>query len=183
MLRQKINASISKSKMPQGGSKNIIMKTLQLFSFIAFLLISATSFAQTQKQTVKVWGECGMCKKTIEKSAKEAGATTADWNKDTKVLAVSYDAKKTDLQGIEKSIAAAGYDTKNFTASDEAYKKLHSCCQYERKASMTTTTENAAKCCSDANCCKDMKDCTAKDCCKGKDGAMGCTDSTTCCKH
>lgn len=159
------------------------MKTLQLFSFIAFLFISATSFAQTQKQTVKVWGECGMCKKTIEKAAKQAGATAADWNVDSKILTVSYDAKQTDLKGIEKSIAAAGYDTKNFTASDEAYKKLHSCCQYERKASMTTTSENAAKCCSDANCCKDMKDCTDKDCCKGKDGAKGCTDSTTCCKH
>jgi len=169
--------------MPHSGTKNIIMKTLQLFSFIAFLFISVTSFAQTQKQTVKVWGECGMCKKTIEKAAKQAGATAADWNVDSKILTVSYDAKQTDLKGIEKSVAAAGYDTKNFTASDEAYKKLHSCCQYERKASMTTTSENAAKCCSDANCCKDMKDCTDKDCCKGKDGAKGCTDSTTCCKH
>ncbi|MBV4358984.1 heavy-metal-associated domain-containing protein [Pinibacter aurantiacus] len=158
------------------------MKTLQLFSFIAFLFISVTSFAQTQKQTVKVWGECGMCKKTIEKAAKQAGAASADWNVESKILTVSYDAKQTDLKGIEKSIAAAGYDTKNFTASDEAYKKLHTCCQYERKT-MTTTTENAAKCCSDANCCKDMKDCTDKDCCKGKDGAKGCTDSTTCCKH
>lgn len=138
------------------------MKKLHFLSFLSFMLVSVFSFAQTsQKQTVKVWGECGMCKKTIEKAAKQAGATTADWNVDTKILTVAYNDKQTDISTIEKSIAAAGYDTNNFTASDEAYKKLHSCCQYERKSA---TTENAAKakCCKDAENCKDKKNCTDK---------------------
>ncbi len=152
------------------------MKTLQFFCCLSFLLMSVFSFAQTQKQTVKVWGECGMCKKTIEKAAKQAGATAANWNVDSKILAVSFDAKQTNVEAIEKSIAAAGYDTKNFTASDDAYNKLHSCCHYERKS---TTSENAAK---TDQCCKDKKD--GKECTKEKmkDGKNCCKDKKADCK-
>jgi hypothetical protein len=31
------------------------------------------------------------------------------------------------------AVAAAGYDTEDYKASDSAYQKLDECCQYERK--------------------------------------------------
>ena len=75
-----------------------------------------------------------MCKKTIEKSALGAGATTAFWDRKAKVLKVEFDAEKTNNETIQKAVAAVGYDTENFTAPDEAYAKLHECCLYNRKA-------------------------------------------------
>ena len=55
------------------------MKTLSLFAAIIFSIFSINiSIAQTAKsETIKVWGNCGMCKTTIEKAAKKAGAKTA----------------------------------------------------------------------------------------------------------
>src|SRR6478752_1891347 len=102
-----------------------------LFTIASFSLLQAQSSAVFKKDTVKVWGECGMCKKTIEKAALEAGATTANWNTETKVLALSYKNGKTDLVKIQQAVAASGYDTKDFTADNEAYDKLHECCKYE----------------------------------------------------
>ena len=73
-----------------------------------------------------------MCKKHIESSALAAGATVANWDKKTKFLQVSYDPAITNSAKIETAIAAAGYDTQNINASDNAYKKLEECCQYDR---------------------------------------------------
>jgi len=117
------------------------MKSL---SFIAVLFFSifttSASFAQTAEampavkyETIKVWGNCGMCKETIEASAKKAGATTADWNEESKDLKVTYAVNKTSSEKIQKKIAKAGYDTKDFTATDKAYNALHGCCKYDRK--------------------------------------------------
>jgi periplasmic mercuric ion binding protein len=94
------------------------MKSNIILSIIALFLFNAVS-AQ-KKETVKVWGNCGMCQKTIETAAKSAGAPEAQWNTESKVLTVAYKAKKTDLTKIEQAIAAAGYDTQNFTAPDAA---------------------------------------------------------------
>ena len=107
------------------------MKQLLLVLMIVF--VSSSLFAQAKEETIKVSGNCGTCKKKIEKAATAAGATFASWDKTTKVLAVKYDASKTSDKKIEESIAAAGYDTEDVKASDEAYKKLDECCQYDRK--------------------------------------------------
>ena len=112
---------------------------MKLLSICAVLLISIFSSntikAQSQKNdSLKVWGNCGMCKSKIEKAAKNAGATVANWNEDTKQLKVSYASNKTSSTKIQEAIAKAGYDTQDFTADDKVYEKLHSCCQYERKA-------------------------------------------------
>lgn len=110
------------------------MKTL--FAVIALSFTTLFAAAQTsspKSEKIKVWGNCGMCQKHIEKAAKEAGATTATWNKDTKMLSVKYDASKTSNAKIQESVAAAGYDTKDYTGNNDAYKKLDECCQYERK--------------------------------------------------
>ena len=99
---------------------------------LSFLTFSIFTFAQAPPK-IKVSGNCGMCKKHIEKAAKDAGATTASWDKVTKLLTVSFDATKTNTDKIETAIAGAGYDTEHKEASQEAYKKLDECCQYDRK--------------------------------------------------
>jgi hypothetical protein len=133
------------------------MKAQSIFLSVFILFAAFTVNAQEglKRDTLKVWGNCGMCKKTIEKSAITAGATTADWNTDTKLLTVAYKAKSTNGKNIQQSIAASGYDTQDFTASNAAYDKLHGCCKYDRKD--TSKAKEDKSCCegSDKACCKD----------------------------
>ena len=114
------------------------MKTQHIVLSFLFVIVSAlTATAQKKdqkKETFKVWGECGMCKKTIEKAAKDSGAATANWNTESKQLTVTYNTTKTNNQKIQQAIAAAGYDTRDITADNTAYDKLHECCKYDRKA-------------------------------------------------
>lgn len=114
---------------------------MKRISLVAILLCSIfwsnQSFAQTNKsETIKVWGNCGMCKKRIEKSAKSAGAISASWDADKLALEITYDEKETNSIKIQQSIAEAGYDTQDITADDKAYDKLSGCCKYERKAAL-----------------------------------------------
>lgn len=149
------------------------MKTQSiLLSILVLFVFGNNAFAQKKKtEEIKVWGNCGMCKKTIETAATKAGATKADWNTETKVLTVSYSARKTDAQKIQQAVAAAGYDTQDFTGSNEAYEKLHACCHYDRKADQASGNQQKA-CCKDEKCsketCKDKSCCTKDDasCCK-----------------
>ena len=148
------------------------MKTLSLFAAIIFSIFSInTSTAQTAKtETIKVWGNCGMCKTTIEKSAKKAGAKSAEWNEESKELKVTYAVNKTSSAKIQKSVAKSGYDTEDFTAVQTAYDNLHGCCKYDRK---TAVAGDVKKCCAPGEKCNmDAVDCKKMDCCKDK----------TCCK-
>jgi len=110
------------------------MKNLKVFAAAIAVLASVAATAQTKTETIKVAGNCGSCEKHIETAAKQAGASSAKWNKDSKVLTVSYDAAKTSSDAIQKKIAGAGYDTELYAGDDKAYKNLDECCQYDRKA-------------------------------------------------
>ena len=149
---------------------------------IAMLACATFTFAQQKTDNMKVAGNCGMCKKTIEKSAKEAGATYALWNKDSKVLTVKYNSASTSKTKIEQKIAGAGYDTPDFKASEEAYSKLDGCCQYERE---TAATEKKMACCTE-KCemkdgkCADMAACKEKGCCKDE---AACKEKGCCSKE
>ena len=177
------------------------MKTLSLCAVLLFSIFNTQfTFAQKGPLTnadIKVWGNCESCKNRIETAAKKAGATTASWGEETKVLAVSFDASKTSTDKIEKAIAAKGHDTQNFSADDAAYKKLPGCCKYDRKEVAAADTMNMDKCCANAKCtdmasCKSMASCKDMDCCKGKscctqhadkhDGTMKCSKEKSCCK-
>ena len=85
------------------------MKTI-FSTIVLFTLISFSATAQ-KKEEIKVWGNCGMCKKVIETAATGAGASKASWSEETKMLSVAYNTKKTDADKIQQAIAAAGYDT------------------------------------------------------------------------
>lgn len=100
----------------------------------AMLFLSVSLQAQDLKSdTVKVDGVCKMCKAKIEKAAMAAGATSAVWDTETKILAVSFPATESSMSKIERSVADAGYDTQNEKATPHAYGKLDKCCRYPRK--------------------------------------------------
>jgi mercuric ion binding protein len=111
--------------------KNIKMAVLSTLVLLAMAFTHAPG--QIRTDTIKVSGNCNTCKQHIEKAAKKAGAEKANWNKDTKVLVVSYSTEKSTNDEIQKKVASAGYDTEKYTADEKAYKNLDECCQYDRK--------------------------------------------------
>lgn len=89
-----------------------------------------------------VRGNCGMCKSTIEKAANGVdGVASANWDVDKKKIDVSFDDTKTDAMSIHKAIAASGYDTEKVAGSEEAYKDLPGCCQYDHEMTMNQPGE------------------------------------------
>jgi len=110
------------------------MKTKILSVLMVLGLSSLSLWAQSGKtEKFTVAGNCGMCETRIEKAAKSVeGVSLADWDKETKMIEVKFDAEKTDLHKIHQAIAEVGHDTKMHKASDEVYDKLPACCKYER---------------------------------------------------
>lgn len=108
------------------------MMTPQATAVPAAMDMSHHEMSDSQEmKNIRVEGLCDMCKETIEKSAKRVkGVSFAEWNKETKNLHVMFDKTKATTEAIEKSIAAAGYDTEHHRAPDSVYEKLPSCCKY-----------------------------------------------------
>lgn len=92
-------------------------------------------------ESVKIYGNCGMCETTIEKAGNKSKVVKVDWNKDTKMATITYDAKLTNPDEILKRIALSGYDSEKFLAPNDVYAKLPDCCQYERKAQTVAKVE------------------------------------------
>lgn len=117
------------------------MKIKSLLFLIISIFFALTSNASTilsnsETATFKVFGNCGMCKERIEGALKKnINIQKADWNEDTKMISVSYDPQMISLTEIHNIIASVGYDTEKTKGNDAAYKKLHGCCQYERRKS------------------------------------------------
>jgi mercuric ion binding protein len=91
-----------------------------------------------QTESFQVLGNCGMCKRTIEKAAAQAGATSAVWDVDKGLLTVTFDPAKTTADAIQKTVAQSGYDNVGYKAPDTAYNALHGCCQYDRSGAPGT---------------------------------------------
>jgi len=101
------------------------------------ILLSGVLNAQIKNaktETVKIFGNCGMCKTKIEKAGNLKNIAQVDWNEDTKMATLTYDKSKTNQDEILKRIALVGYDSEKFLASSDVYSKLPGCCQYERQA-------------------------------------------------
>ncbi len=111
---------------------NKASKVLLLVAIVV-LLNGCGNSNSNSKAEFKVWGNCGMCEETIEGSLKVDGVSDADWNTETKIMKVSFDSTKINLDQIQKKIADIGYDNDKYKADSLVYSKLHECCQYERK--------------------------------------------------
>jgi copper chaperone CopZ len=119
--------------------KNSII--LLLITFCVLTSVNAMntfdiSFQQQNDSKIvsfKVWGNCGSCKKNIEKALKVKGVTKVDWNKSNKMITVTFNESIITIDKIHSLIAKAGYDTDKVKGDDKAYSKLDACCQYERR--------------------------------------------------
>jgi cation transport ATPase len=106
------------------------MKKLLVLSFLFFGIVS---YAQNknEKASIEVDGVCMMCKERIEKAAiKTKGVKSAIWNVETHELKLIFDARKTNVETIQKKVIAVGHDTMEMKATDEAYASVHPCCKY-----------------------------------------------------
>jgi len=120
------------------------MKSIKILMAITVLLSFTACNAQIKNaktESVKIYGNCGMCETTIEKAGNKKKIAKVDWNKDTKMATITYDTKKTNQDAILKRIALSGYDSDKFLAPDDVYAKLPGCCQYDRVKKVVAKTE------------------------------------------
>lgn len=109
------------------------MRTQSIFLTILFLIGTVSLFAQEVTKKFEVKGNCEMCEKRIETAAKSVdGVTLADWDKDTKIMEVTFDASKTSEDAVQLAIANVGHDTPMHKADSEVYNDLPKCCQYPK---------------------------------------------------
>ena len=111
------------------------------------VLLSTTSNAQIKNaktESVKIYGNCGMCETKIEKAGNIKKIANVDWNQETQMATLTYDAKKTNQDEILKRIALVGYDSDKFLAPDDVYNNLHGCCQYDRVAKVPVKEETTS---------------------------------------
>lgn len=113
------------------------MKSLRFMLIAVFAIVTTPLFAQqsapANSDTIKVNGECGMCKNRIQKALKLEGIASANWNTEAKLLTVTYNSAIITNETIQKKVAAVGHDTGKYRAEDTVYNKLPECCKYERK--------------------------------------------------
>ena len=107
--------------------------------------LCAAQIKNSKTETVKIFGNCDMCKKTIEKAGNKKKIAKVVWDKNTHLATLTYDSKKTSQDEILKQIALAGYDNEKFFAPDDVYAKLHGCCQYERAKTASNIKQETVK--------------------------------------
>tara|TARA_R110000744_G_scaffold28715_7_gene68918 strand:+ start:888 stop:1748 length:861 start_codon:yes stop_codon:yes gene_type:complete len=110
------------------NSINILMAISVLLYFVA----GNAQAKNLKSESVKIYGNCAMCEKAIQKAGNLNGEAKVDWDKDTKIAIISFDSLATSKEEILKRIALAGYDSELFFAPDDTYANLPKCCQYER---------------------------------------------------
>jgi copper chaperone CopZ len=91
---------------------------------------SKMNMASTKTETLKVSGNCDLCKARIEKAAKLDGVSKADWNEKSNILSVTFDPAKTNMDLVAKKVAVAGHDNAKAKADEKAYSALPGCCKY-----------------------------------------------------
>ena len=117
------------------------MKTFKLIlAALMLAVMSSAIMAQSaaskgaasgvKTETLKVSGNCDMCKERIEKAAKVDGVSKAEWNTETKMLAVTYNPAKANMDQVAKAVAVSGHDNAKVKADDKSYSSLPSCCKY-----------------------------------------------------
>ena len=107
------------------------------FNFIVFIILFAFMgttdlYAQSKASitSIKVYGNCVMCKNRIETALDYPGIKSAQWDPETKVLKLIYNNRKISEKQIHGLVASTGHDTDSVKADDEVYAKLPFCCLY-----------------------------------------------------
>jgi copper chaperone CopZ len=113
---------------------NSIKKGLIAIVLLLSVTAATAQIKNAKTETVKIFGNCGMCEAKIEKAGNQKNIASVDWNKDSKMATLTYDSKTTSKNEILKRIAAVGYDSEQFHAEEAVYQSLPGCCHYERAA-------------------------------------------------
>ncbi len=109
----------------------VLMTIAVLLSVPGIAQETATPQQALVTTTFTVYGNCGKCKKNIERPFKEMqGVESATWDKKTKKFTITYNPALLSERRIKEIIAEQGYDSDDVKASDEAYNKLPKCCRY-----------------------------------------------------
>ncbi len=111
------------------------MKAIKII--FALLFAINISFAGDNPTVIKIKTSavCGMCKRKIEKNlAYEKGIEDVNLDIPSKILTVTYNAKKTNAAEIKKIINNTGYDADEMASNPAAYEKLSSCCKKSAEA-------------------------------------------------
>ena len=116
-------------------------KNIMLATFILLSIAVNAQIKNAKTETVKIYGNCGMCETKIENAGNIKKVAKVDWDQDTKMATLTYDTTKTNADEILKRIALAGYDSDKFLAPDDVYDNLHGCCQYDRVAKVPVKEE------------------------------------------
>lgn len=95
-----------------------------------FFVSCASTSAKSTKAEIVVKGNCGQCEERIEQAAYDAGAKSAEWNKETKVLEVYYNPNKVSEEELTAAILEKGHDVGDQTGNPEAYDALPGCCKF-----------------------------------------------------
>ncbi|WP_367753827.1 DUF3347 domain-containing protein [Flavobacterium sp. WC2430] len=120
---------------------NSLKKTVITIALLLSVVVSNAQIKNVKTATVKIFGNCDICKASIEKAGNLKKVASVDWNKDTKMATITYDAKKTNEDEILKRIALVGYDNPKFLAPEDAYNKLSDCCLYDRELKTAVKTD------------------------------------------
>lgn len=120
---------------------NSLKKTVITIVLLLSVVVSNAQIKNAKTATVKIFGNCAICKATIERAGNLKKIASVDWNKDTKMATITYDAKKTNEDEILKRIALVGYDNPKFLAPEDIYNKLPECCQYDRELKVAVKTD------------------------------------------
>lgn len=123
----------------------LVSITLVAITVLLSLTVCNAQIKNSVTEKVKVSGNCGMCKIKIEKAGSLKNTAKVDWDADTQMATLTYDAAKTNQDEILKRIALSGYDSEKFLAPDNTYSKLPGCCQYDRVAKVAVKTEVVAE--------------------------------------
>lgn len=127
------------------------MKTISIIGLVTLVLLTNNTIQAQIKNaktaTVKVFGNSPAAKTVIEQEGRAGKTAQVDWNQETKIATITYDASKTNEDEVLKRIALAGFDSEKFLAPDDAYAKLPKADQYTRtlkpvsKSHTATATE------------------------------------------
>ncbi len=113
-------------------------------SLLLSVLVMNAQIKNAKTETVKIFGNCGMCQTKIEKAGSLKNVAKVDWNENTKMATLTYDESKTNQDEILKRIALVGYDSEKFLAPDKAYSSLPGCCQYDREAKVPVKVDEVS---------------------------------------
>jgi copper chaperone CopZ len=111
------------------------MRIIKLVMVLLFAGVGVT-MAQAKKGTMVTAKiatptvQCEQCKNRIERYLHtEEGVASSKVDYKHGITTVKFFSDRTNIENVKTAIANAGYDADNVTASEEAYKKLPTCCK------------------------------------------------------